>query len=94
LNGLQADGGRTSSESFNVLDRSIRLPRPRAPAASLLHRFTSTRRLGAGPLADIGNSLSGVNSGGIASKIVRSGGMIAQAGRLRAKIAIVGWKED
>jgi hypothetical protein len=32
--------------------------------------------------------------GGIVSKIVRSDGMAAQAGRLRAKIAIVGWKAD
>jgi hypothetical protein len=31
---------------------------------------------------------------GIASKIVSSGGMTAQDGRLRAKIAIFGWKED
>jgi hypothetical protein len=50
-------------------------------------------------IAEIGTSLSGQpdrrdNYSGIASKIVRSGGMTAQAGRLRAKIAIFGWKPD
>jgi hypothetical protein len=33
-------------------------------------------------------------SGGITSYIVSPGGMTAQAGRLRVKMAAVGWKED
>jgi hypothetical protein len=51
------------------------------------HCNIGNRPLGGDPAADI-------YSGGIASKTVRFGGMTAQAGLLRAKIAIFGWKVD